>query len=266
MSMNPTEAIKKALDRGAGAALVTVTEVRGEAPSRVGMKLAVDQEGAVFGTLGCDGFDSAGEADARKSLSGVSQFEAQYPWHDGSAIIVSVKQFKPGDRIHSAAREIPELLIVGGGPVARALLDLGEPLGFNVRVAAGPNSPKVGEFEGADEVVVVTEVRDVEALRPNANTYVVICGHDESFSQPVLRTLIRSEAPYLGMMGSRRHTSHLYEELRTAGFSEADLKRVHTPVGLDLGAETPEEIALSVLAQIVAIRRGGSGTPLDLAT
>jgi xanthine dehydrogenase accessory factor len=68
------------------------------------------------------------------------------------------------------------------------------------------------------------------------------------------------------MMGSRRHTSHLYEELRSAGYSEVDLKRVHTPVGLDLGAETPEEIALSVLAQIVAIRRGGSGTPLDLAT
>jgi xanthine dehydrogenase accessory factor len=264
--MEPTEAIRKALERGAGAALVTVTQVIGEAPSRVGMKLAIDQEGEVFGTLGCDGFDSSGLADARKSMSEISHFESQYPWHDGAAITVSVKPFKPGDRIASAIREIPELLIVGGGPVARALLELGEPLGFNVRVAAGPASPKVGEFDGADEVVVVTEVRDVEALRPNANTYVVICGHDVAFSQPVLRTLIRSDATYLGMMGSRRHTSHLYDELRSEGFSEVELARVHTPVGLDLGAETPEEIALSVLAQIVAIRRGGSGTPLDLAT
>jgi len=90
----------------------------------------------------------------------------------------------------------------------------------------------------------------------------VIAGHDPEFSQAALRTLLSSDAPYLGMMGSRRHTGGLLEELRTSGHSKKSLARVHTPVGLDLGAQTPEEIALSALAHVIAVRRGRSGSPL----
>jgi xanthine dehydrogenase accessory factor len=71
-----------------------------------------------------------------------------------------------------------------------------------------------------------------------------------------------SDAPYLGMMGSRRHTGGLLDELRAAGASDRSLARVHTPVGLDLGAQTPEEIALAAIAHIVAVRRGRNGSPL----
>ena len=131
------------------------------------------------------------------------------------------------------------MLIVGGGPVARALETLARTVGLNVRTAAP-----------ADE------------LEAGPSTVVVICGHDEEASQPALRRLISSPAPYLGMMGSRRHTGHLLEELRAAGHSASSLARVHTPVGLDLHAETPEEIALSALAHIVAVRRNGTGAPL----
>ena len=71
----------------------------------------------------------------------------------------------------------------------------------------------------------------------------------------MLRALLRTDAPYLGMMGSRRHTGHLLAELRGAGVDEERIARVHSPVGLPIGAETPEEIALSALAQVVAVRR-----------
>src|SRR5262249_7862261 len=99
-------------------------------------------------------------------------------------------------------------------------------------------------------------------LSAGPDTYVVICGHDEEFSQPALRTLLASASPYLGLMGSRRHTGHLLSALRAAGHTEASLRRVHTPVGLDLRAEPPEEIALAALAHIVAVRRGGTGAPI----
>lgn len=152
--------------------------------------------------------------------------------------------------------DIPELLVVGTGPVARAAVALGEAMGFHVRVAAGPGSPGLDEFDRADEVILTPDARAVEALRPGPNTYVVICGYDWEFSHQALRSLMKSDSPYLGMMSSRSHAGHLFDELRSIGFPEEAIAKVHTPVGLDIGAQTPEEIALSAIAEIVAARRG----------
>lgn len=261
--MEPVTALHQALDRGRRAALVTVTTVEGDPPSRRGMQLAVIEDGSVCGSLGCDGFDRSGTGDGVRAIQSGRHFRARYRWDDGSHIDVDVRPFGPGDVLPKAPADIPELLIVGKGPVAGALVALGEAMGFQVRVAAGPEPPSVGELNGADEVILTPDVRAVAALRPGLNTYVVICGHDEGFSQPALRALLQSPAPYLGMMGSRRHTGHLYDELRAEGYGPEDLSRVHSPVGLDLAAETPEEIALSALAHIVTVRRGGTGRPLD---
>lgn len=256
--MEPIRAVRDAVDRGMRAALVTVTGVEGAPPSRVGLQLAVTEEGVVHGTLGCDGFDRSGLEDGLLAIKDSRSFDNRYRWDKESFAVVSVKPYAPGDRVYVRRAEIPELLVVGTGPVARALVALGGAMGFQVRVAAGPPSPKPHEFDGADEVILTPDVRSVEALRPGPNTYVVICGHDEEFSQPVLRALMSSETPYLGMMGSRRHTAHLYDELAER-FSKTQIARVHSPVGLDLGAETPEEIALSAVAEIVAVQRGKPG-------
>jgi xanthine dehydrogenase accessory factor len=220
----------------------------------------VIEDGVVHGTLGCDGFDRDGAEDGLKAIAEARSFDNRYRWEKDSFAIVSVKPYAPGDRVYVRRAEIPELLVVGTGPVARALVGIGEAMGFQVRVAAGPSSPGLDEFDRADEVILTPDARSVEALRPGPNTYVVICGHDEEFSQPVLRALMNSDSPYLGMMGSRRHTGHLYEELAER-FSDEEIARVHSPVGLDLGAETPEEIALSAIAEIVAVQRGKPGRP-----
>jgi xanthine dehydrogenase accessory factor len=240
--VDPLLGLERALKRGRRAALVTVTKLDGEPPSRIGLSLAVTENGTTYGTLGCDGFDRAGATDARRAIERGEPFAARYAWDETSHIDVSVQPYRPGQAIGPPA-EGPELLIVGTGPVARALERLAEPLGFGARVAA--------------------DAEAVRTARPGKNTFVVVCGHDEEFSQPALRTLLHSDAPYLGMMGSRRHTGHLLDDLRAAGFPEERITRVHTPIGLDLGAETPEEIALSAIAQIVAVRRGGSARPLD---
>lgn len=251
----PFEALRRALHEGKRGALATVTGVVGAAPSRRGSTLAFIEDGMVHGSLGCEGFDRSAVDDAQRSVAESSLIYSTYDWEDDAQVMVEIKPYLPGDVLEERWPDIPELLVVGTGPVARALVALGEAMGYQVRVAAGPRSPSVGEFDGADEVIVTPTAVDVEALRPGANTYVVICGHDEEFSQPVLRALLPGPVPYLGMMGSKRHTGHLIEELRALGFEEDALSKVHSPVGLPIGSETPEEIAVSALAQIVQVRR-----------
>ncbi len=236
--MDPLVAARDALARGERVVVVTVTGIEGEPPSREGLAFAYVEGGRTFGTLGCDGFDRAAAADAVRALESSMPLQAAYDWDAGSRIRVVVKPLRPDDPVPGAAADA-EVLIVGGGPVARALEALARTVGFRVRTAAPTDGPEAGP-----------------------NTYVVICGHDEEASQPTLRRLVASPAPYIGMMGSRRHTGHLLDELRAAGHSDISLARVHTPVGLDLHAETPEEIALSALAHIVAVRRNGTGAPL----
>jgi xanthine dehydrogenase accessory factor len=231
-------AARDALARGERAAVVTVIATEGTPPSREGMAFALVAGGATYGTLGCDGFDRAAERDAAGALAGAAASEAVYEWDPGSRIRVRVRALAPGDEVPGPA-DRAEILVIGEGPVARALVSLAGTVGFAVRTAMPHESVTAGP-----------------------QTYVVICGHDAEGSQPALRRLMSGSAPYLGMMGSRRHTGHVLEELRAAGHDERSIARVHTPVGLDLRAETPEEIALAALAHIVAVRRGGSGAPL----
>jgi xanthine dehydrogenase accessory factor len=256
--MEPRAAVREALERGERAALVTVTGLEGDPPAREGMALGVLESGASFGTLGCDGFDRSGAADAARALRERIRLERTYDWDDSSRIRVEVRSFVPGEAVPGAAGR-PELLVVGGGPVGRALVAIGKVLGFRVRVVTHGASD---DGSDADERVVVGDAAEIARIAVGPETYVVIAGHDREFSQAALRTLLSSEAPYLGMMGSRRHTGGLLEELRTSGSSKESLARVHTPVGLDLGAQTPEEIALSALAHVIAVRRGRSGSPL----
>ena len=249
--------MREALERGERAALVTVTGLEGSPPSREGMALGVLESGARFGSLGCDGFDESGEHDAMRALRESVRLERTYDWDEAARIKVEVRPFAPGETVPGSTAR-PELVVIGTGPVARALGAIGKVLGFTVRaVSLGPS-----DAPDPDERIEVRSAAELRRLRLGTESYVVIAGHDREFSQASLRALLRSDTPYLGMMGSRRHTGHLLEELAAAGNSSASLARVHTPVGLDLGAQTPEEIALAAIAHVVAVRRGRSGSPL----
>lgn len=171
-------------------------------------------------------------------------------------------KWRPGESSPPRAdhSQIPELLIVGTGRVASALVGLGEAAGFHVRVAAGPEPPNVGEFEGADEVIVTREPQDVEALRPGANTFVAIVSEVHEFAREVLETLMSSPVPYLGLMSHSKRAAGIVERLRRQGADDTSIARVHLPIGMKMGAQTPEEIALSILAEIVSVRRAGGAS------
>ncbi|HVL50526.1 MAG TPA: lysine--tRNA ligase [Actinomycetota bacterium] len=167
---------------------------------------------------------------------------------------------RPGQRAapHDPG-QIPQLLVVGTGKVASSLSCLAERSGFHVRVAAGPDPYSVGEFEGADEVIVTPEPQDVEALRPGANTYVAICSEVNEFAEQVLLTLMPTEVPYLGVMLKKGKAAALFKRLGKMGFDESKIARVRMPIGLALRSQTPEEIAISILAELVGTRRGMDG-------
>jgi len=153
----------------------------------------------------------------------------------------------------------PTLVIVGAVHVAVPLVSLAQVLGFRVRVVDARRVFATPErFPTADELVVAwpQDGLDPEELGPQH--YVVILSHDPKFDLPALQIALRSQVPYIGLIGSRATQTKRKAALREAGFDEAALARIHGPVGLDLGGREPAEIALAILAEIVAVRHGRS--------
>ncbi|MFC9267359.1 XdhC family protein [Streptomyces zhihengii] len=159
----------------------------------------------------------------------------------------------------------PRLLIFGAAEFARPLTAIGAALGHRVTVCdARPAFAVPARFPGADEVVTDRPDRWFAAHTGPVGPATAVCvlTHDARFDVPVLALALRSGAGYVGAMGSRRTHADRLERLRAAGATEAELARLRSPIGLDLGGRGAEETALSIMAEIVAVRRGGSGTPL----
>lgn len=163
----------------------------------------------------------------------------------------------------------PRLLIFGAAEFARPLSEFGAALGYRVTVCdARPAFADARRFPGAEEVVRDMPDRwfRVHEHLVGPTTAVCVLTHDHRYDLPVLALALRSAAGYVGAMGSRRTHEDRTARLLAAGLSEAELARLRSPIGLDLGGRGPEETALSVLAEIVAVRRGGSGMPLTART
>ncbi|WP_116245133.1 XdhC family protein [Nocardiopsis sp. FIRDI 009] len=173
----------------------------------------------------------------------------------GDALEVFVQSFAPA----------PRMLVFGAIDFAAAVADLGSYLGYRVTVCdARPVFATPKRFPTADEVVVkwphvfVDEIAD----QIDERTAVCVLTHDPKFDVPVIKAALATRAGYIGAMGSRRTHEDRLERLREAGVAEEDLARLHSPIGLDLGARTPEETAVSIAAELVQTRWGGSGRAL----
>ncbi|GAA2572568.1 XdhC family protein [Actinomadura fulvescens] len=161
----------------------------------------------------------------------------------------------------------PRLLVFGAIDHAAAVAKIGSFLGYRVTVCdARPVFATPARFPGADEVVVDWPHRylneQADQGRIDGRTVVCVLTHDAKFDVPLLEVALRLPVAYVGAMGSRRTHDDRMRRLRDAGMADAELARLHSPIGLDLGARTPEETALSIAAEFVALRRGGSAAPL----
>jgi xanthine dehydrogenase accessory factor len=204
--------------------LATVIRLDGAPPSRPGAKALFDRERQLAGTLGCSEFDSQARAEAAILLREGAPALHTYQ-HDLGSIEVYLEPYL----------RRPQVLVLGDTPVAAALRRWAPDLGFEV-LAAPPSTKRRG-----------------------AELYVVHTDHDAPDLVAVLERVFALRPRFVGLMGSRRHTGHHLEALRGRGLPEPEIDRIQTPVGLDLGAQTPAEIALSIMSGLVTIRRGGSG-------
>ncbi|GAA0496061.1 XdhC/CoxI family protein [Streptomyces olivaceiscleroticus] len=157
----------------------------------------------------------------------------------------------------------PRMLVFGAVDFAAALARAGKFLGYRVTVCdARPVFATRARFPDADDIVVDWPHRYLESQELDSRAVLCVLTHDAKFDVPLLERALRLPVAYVGAMGSRRTHLDRLSRLREAGLSDPELNRLRSPIGLDLGARTPEETALSIAAEIVAARRGGTGTPL----
>jgi xanthine dehydrogenase accessory factor len=164
--------------------------------------------------------------------------------------------------VHSFAPP-PRMLVFGAIDFAAAVARIGKFLGYHVVVCdARPVFATAKRFPEADEVIVKWPHDYLSAAHVDERTVICVLTHDPKFDVPLLEVALRTEAGYVGAMGSRRTHQDRLARLREAGVGEAELARLRSPIGLDLGARTPEETAVSIAAELIQLRWGGSGQAL----
>ncbi|MFJ1807248.1 MULTISPECIES: XdhC family protein [unclassified Streptomyces] len=233
---------------------VTVALVT-DGPAPRGAALAVWPD-RTSGTLGAEGLDAAVTADARGELAlGVTGVRHYGPRGQRREDAVSVF-------VHSFAPP-PRMLVFGAIDYAAAVARVGDFLGYRVTVCdARPVFATPKRFPPGVEVVVEWPHRYLRGTDTDGRTAICVLTHDPKFDVPLLEVALRRPAAYIGAMGSRRTHDERRARLVEAGLTDGELARLRSPVGLDLGARTPEEVAVSVAAEIVALRWGGTGAPL----
>ena len=237
------EELARRLSHGEEVVLATVIKLDGEPPSQPGAKLLMSRTTPLAGTLGCSEFDSAALADAA-AIAGSGTPAVRTYRHDLGSIDVYVEPY-------AAA---PTLVVFAATPVARSLMRWAAETGFRpVLVETRP--ARLGDGDWPEAVTSLDRVRD--AL--TGEVYVVHTDHDAPDLVQALEAVLPADPRFIGLVGSRRHTGHHLEALRAKGVAEEVIARIQSPVGLDLGATTPPEIALSILAGLVAVRRRGGG-------
>lgn len=236
-----------------GEPVTAATVVNGPAPR--GATLAVWPDRAA-GTLGTSGLDVAVTADARGELALGASLLRHYGPHGErreDAVTVFLQSFAPP----------PRMLVFGAIDYAAAVARIGDFLGYRVTVCdARPVFATPKRFPAAVEVVVDWPHRYLRSTATDDRTVICVLTHDPKFDVPLLEEALRRPAAYIGAMGSRRTHEERRARLSEAGLAVAELSRLRSPLGLDLGARTPEEVAVSVAAEVVALRWGGSGAPL----
>src|SRR5579859_3021795 len=237
---------------GAGRPVALATVLDG---ASAGRHLVITAD-AVHGTFGNARFDDAVRADAAGLLAQGTSAVIHYGSDGerrGDDVAVFVNSFAPR----------PRMIVFGAIDFAAAVARVGSFLGYRVTVCdARPTFATKKRFPDADEVVVAWPHRYLEKADVDERTVICVLTHDPKFDVPLLEIALRKPLAYVGAMGSRRTNADRLARLCELGLTEQELSRLHAPIGLDVGARTPEETAVSVAAEIVASRWGGTGSQL----
>ncbi len=256
-------ALVEAQQNSISAVLATIIETQGSMPRHVGSKMLVYADGSIVGTVGGGAMESKVIEVAIETLkTGQARTE--------SYRLNSIDDGDPGICGGSATIFIeplallPTLLVIGGGHVGKATAELGKWLGFHVILS--DDRPEFCNPEYApdlDGYIVASPDEITDKIDINHHTYITAVTRGLPIDGKLFPPLLKTPAAYIGLIGSRRRWALTREMLKSDhGLSETDLARIHAPIGLEIEAETPKEIALSILAEVIMIRRGGTGEPM----
>ncbi|HSM58478.1 MAG TPA: XdhC/CoxI family protein [Candidatus Sulfomarinibacteraceae bacterium] len=253
------EELIEAQKNGEPVVLATVTKARGSVPRHAGSKMLIYENGAISGTVGGGEMESRVITEAQEALVEGQPRVLPYSLVDpqrgdpgvcGGEMEVYLEPYLPPMTI----------FVVGAGHVGQAVADLAHWLGYQVVVNDDREELATEEAVPNADVYLPGSIENALARHKiTRNTYVVLLTRNVKIDQEILPHLVDTPAPYIAVMGSRRRWQHTKELLLEDGLTEEQLSRFHSPVGLELNAETPEEIAVSILAEIIMLRRQGTG-------
>ena len=258
------EALLDAQNRGEAVALATVIGAQGSMPRHPGSKMLVRADGSIVGTIGGGSMEQRVIQEALASLADGQTRTPSYTLNnleDGDpGICGGTAQF-----FIEPVMTSPTLLVIGGGHVGKAVAELGKWMSWRVILTDDREDYcNPGYVAGLDGYVVCKPAEVVERVPINRQTYVAAVTRGLPVDIHLIPALLRTEAAYIGLIGSRRRWALTVKALRQEqGMTAEQLRRVRAPIGLELQAETPKEIALSILAEIVMLRRGGTGQPMQ---
>ena len=247
-----TREVISAYQGGAPVAIVNLmVPPAGSDGTHVGAKMLVREDGSSKGSLGLAALDEEARRRARDLMAMGKTDYVTSP--TGAEYFIE------------AYTTPPTLVLAGGGHVSRAIASIAKTVGFRLFVVDDrPEFASKERFPEAEELRVGEYATTIKDLPVNPNTFIIIATRGHRYDDSALAAALETPASYVGLLGSKRKTILIYEELLKRGFTAERLKQVHAPIGLDISGRTPEEIAISIMAEVLMFRLGGNGGPLKL--
>jgi len=241
--------LAKRLAASQGKEVTLVTALKGDL-GQPGRKLLVIPGEEPMGSLGSPSLDEWAKKEAERGLA------------EGNSKVINYKGSV--ELFLEVHKPPPTLLIAGAGHIALPLAQMGALLDFRVVVIDDrPTFANPERFPQADQVIAGGFTKTLRDFPIDKETHIVIITRGHQHDMESLRQVIYSPAAYIGMIGSRRRVKGVFKLLKDEGYSEESIARVHAPIGLEIGAKTPAEIALAIMGEIIRVRRGGSGQSLS---
>jgi len=257
MNQEVFAAVADALERGEMAALVTIVATTGSTPQRIGAKMLVFADGRIVGTIGGGCYENDAFWKAREAITHRRPQIVHYELSDDFAQETGLICGGQMDVYIEPIEPSPELYVVGAGHVGFHLARLAHEVGFRVHVVDDREKFANRErFPTAAEVVAEDIPAWIERTNIPPHAYVVVVTRGHTNDLEALRALAPRDLRYLGLIGSRAKVVRIYDALTADGMPADSLRNVHAPIGLDIGAVTPQEIAVSILAELIAVKHG----------
>ena len=241
------------------AALVTVIDARGSTPRNAGAKMIVLTDGTIYGTIGGAAVEAmvAEEAKAciktgefRKVKHSLNDAEK----HDTGMVCGGTMEF-----FIEPVNQVPHLIILGGGHCGHPLARISRQIGFQYTLIEDrPEFAGEDRFPDASKIIVGDFDQVTNSLETSDSDYIAIVTRNHELDFISLKNILKKPARYIGLIGSRSKRQRIIKRLKDEGFSTAEIERIHTPIGLEIKAETPEEIAISILAEIILVKNSSS--------